>query len=131
MTAGVDLIAALEARRSLRTGRGFTLVRLAPVGAVALEDELLALERLVEAELRSTDHVQRTDRREIGVVLTETTGLAAAAPLARLRTAIATQLPVSKVRIGWATAGPSGQWQEAWRWAGAMLVADATVPAAA
>jgi hypothetical protein len=128
---GVDVIAALEARRSLRTGRGFTLVRLAPVGGAPLDGELLALERLVEAELRSTDHVQRTDRRELGVVLTETTGLAATAPLARLRMAIATELPLLKVRIGWATAGPSGQWQEAWRWAGTMLVADATVPAAA
>ena len=34
---GVDVIAALEARRSLRTGRGFTLVRLAPGFIVEIE----------------------------------------------------------------------------------------------
>ena len=131
---GLQQIAALETRRGQRSGRGFTLVRIAPIGWAVLEQELLVLERLAELQLRRTDFVQRSlPQRELGVVLVETLEPAARVPIERLRAALAAQLPDLQLGIGWCSVGPGHKhgWEEAWRWAGTMLVADAAVPAAA
>lgn len=119
-------IAAIEAERSARSGRGFALVRIAPVGWAALDHEIDALEALVSAQLRRTDFVQRVREREVGAVLIETAGEQVRAPLARIRAATASQLPKLAVRLGWASVGGGGHrsWQEAWRWAGEVLVGD-------
>ncbi len=127
-------MAALETRRGLRSGRGFTLVRIAPVGWAVLEQELLVLERIAESQLRRTDFVQHSlPHREVGLVLVETLEPAARVPIERLRAALGEQFPGLQVGIGWCCVGPGHKrgWEEAWRWAGTMLVADAAVPAAA
>ena len=125
--------AELEAERSARSGRGFSLVRIAPAGWAALESEVDELRSLVSAHLRRTDVVHRTRAREVGVVLVEAAGEQVHAPVERIRAAVARHLPALPVRIGWGSVGPGQQetWQEAWRWAGQLLVADAAVPAAA
>jgi len=120
--------AAREALRAGRTGRGFSLMRIAPAGWLALDGEIEVLTCLVEAHVRKTDAVVRV-RQEVGVLLTETTGAAASAAVARLRPAI--HMPKFEVRIGWASVMPGQEWREAWRWAGQLLVADAAIPAAA
>ncbi len=126
-------VASLEAGRIERSGRGFTLLRLAPAGWAALDEELDALANLAAASLRRTDFVQRTREREVGVVLIESMDDEVLAPVSRLRVATAQHLPRMELRIGWASVGPGQKrsWQEAWRWAGQLLVADAAVPAAA
>ncbi len=124
---------SLEGARAARSGRGFSLVRIAPLGWAALDDELDALANLMGAHLRKTDFVQRVREREVGVVLIETVNAQVHAPIVRIRAAAAEHLPRLELRIGWAAAGPGQKrsWQEAWRWAGQLLVADAAVPAAA
>ena len=126
-------VAALEALRSARTQRGFTLLRAAPAGWCALEAEVNVLASVMRAHLRKTDSVIALRDREVGVVLIETAGIEVHAPLARIRDAVERHLPRLDVRIGWASAGPGQRrtWQEAWRWAGQLLVADAAAPAAA
>ncbi|TMA28224.1 MAG: hypothetical protein E6J88_07820 [Deltaproteobacteria bacterium] len=126
-------IASLEANRCSRTGRSFSLLRVAPVGWAALDHELDALANLIGANLRRTDAVQRVREREVGVVLIESVEEQVQPPLARIRVAAALHLPKMELRVGWASVGPGQRrsWQEAWRWAGQLLVADAAVPAAA
>ena len=124
-------VAALEASRAARNGRWFSLVRVAPVGWAARDEELDQLANLIGAHLRKTDAVQRTRDREIGIVLVEAVGEETRAPLARVQVAAALHLPALELRIGCAAAGAGRTWQEAWRWAGALLVADAAIPAAA
>ncbi len=132
MTSLLD-IAALEALRTTRTQRGFSLLRAAPAGWCALEAEMDVLAAVFRAHLRKTDFVVAMREREVGVVLIETVGAEVHAPLARIRDAIERDLPRLDVRIGWASVGPGQRrtWQEAWRWAGQLLVADAAAPAAA
>ena len=122
-------IAARESLRAGRTGRGFSLVRIAPSGWLALEREMEVLMNLAEAHLRKTDYVVRVRQSEIGALLPETAGADAALAVARLRPAI--QLARLEVRIGWASVLPGQDWEEAWRWAARLLVADAAIPAAA
>lgn len=127
-------VAVQETRRGRRSGRGFTLVRIAPVGWAMQEPELTVLERFAEAQLRRTDFVQRSlPHREVGLVLVETLEPAARVPIERLRAALGAQFPALQLGIGWCSVGPGYRrgWEEAWRWAGTMLVADAAVPAAA
>jgi GGDEF domain-containing protein len=126
-------MAALEAGRAARSGRGFSLLRIAPLGWAAVDDELDALANLISANLRKTDFVQRVREREVGVVLIEAMDEEVRAPVARIRAAAVEHLPRLELRIGWASVGPGQKrsWQEAWRWAGQLLVADAAVPAAA
>lgn len=125
--------ASLEAMRTARSGRCFTLVRLAPAGWAALDAELRVLTGLVAAHLRRTDVVGLLRQREVGVVLIDAGPEQAHAPVQRIRTAAQVHLPRLEVRVGWAAVGPGQErtWQEAWRWAGQLLVADAAVPAAA
>jgi hypothetical protein len=126
-------IAALEADRAVRSGRWFSLLRLAPAGWAALELDIYMLQALVSAHLRRTDAVRALREREVGVVLVETVGDAVRVPVGRLRRAISQDFPHLEIGIGWASVGPGQQltWQDAWRWAGQLLVADAAVPAAA
>ena len=128
-------IASLEEQRALRSGRWFSLVRLAPVGWGALDLEVDVLEALVRAHLRRTDVVCRLRDREVGVLLIDTRGRKAPPAVARLRAAIGADLEELgiEVRMAWAPVGPEQQmtWHQAWSWAGQLLVADATVPAAA
>jgi hypothetical protein len=126
-------MAMAEAMRCARTGRGFTLVRVAPVGWAALDEEMDVLANVLGATLRRTDTVLRTREREVGVVLVETVGEQVHPPVARIREMVAQDLGKIEVRIGWASVGPGHRrsWEEAWRWAGQLLVADAAVPAAA
>jgi len=123
--------AVLETKRARRSGRWFTLVRIAPVGWAALEEEIEALSRVVGGVLRRTDFVHRKRDREVAVVLVETGSLETSVPLKRIRMAALERMPELQLRIGCASVGPGQQWQETWRWAGRMLVADAVVPAAA
>jgi hypothetical protein len=134
MTApSLQEIAALEAQRALRSGRWFSLLRLAPSGWAALEADISMLEALVRAHLRRTDAVRASREREVGVLLVETVGEAVRVPVGRLRRAIWRDLPHLEIGIGAASMGPGQQltWEDAWRWAGQLLVADAAVPAAA
>jgi len=126
-------VASLEASRVARSGRGFSLLRIAPLGWAALDEELDALANLAAANLRATDFVQRVREREVGVVLIESMDDQVLAPVARIRAAAEQHLPKMELRIGWASVGPGQKrsWQEAWRWAGQLLVADAAIPAAA
>jgi hypothetical protein len=134
VSAGLSLqeVASLEACRSTRTGRGFSLLRVAPAGWAALESEVEVLANLIGAHLRRTDFVQ-VRGLEVGVVLVEATEQEVHSPLSRIRAAAAVHLPRMDLRIGWASVGPGQRrtWQEGWRWAGQLLVADAAVPAAA
>ena len=125
--------ASMEAQRTARSGRGFSLLRVAPLGWKALDLEMDVLANLVAAHVRRTDFVRRVRASEVGVVLIETCGDGALSPAERVRAAAALHLPKLEVRIGWASVGPGQRrtWQEAWRWAGQLLVADAAVPAAA
>ena len=133
MTLTLHQLAAIEAGRAMRNGRWFTLVRVAPVGWAALDEEMDALANLIGANLRKTDVVQRARDREVGILLVETLGNEVIAPVQRIRVAAALHLPKMELRIGWSEAGPAQRrtWQEAWRWAGHLLVADAAIPAAA
>lgn len=131
---GLREIASLEESRAARSGRGFSLVRIAPLGWRALESDLRELERLIGAQVRKTDSVKLLPTRELAVVLVEAVDLAAQAPLARLREALQRHPAVGvQWRMGWCSVGPGQRatWQEAWRWAGTLLVADAAQPAAA
>jgi hypothetical protein len=134
VSAGLSLqeMASLEACRSARTGRGFSLLRVAPAGWAALESEVEVLANLIGAHLRRTDFVQ-VRGLEVGVVLVEAVEQEVHSPLSRIRAAAAVHLPRMDLRIGWASVGPGQRrtWQEGWRWAGQLLVADAAVPAAA
>jgi hypothetical protein len=129
----LQMVAQLEAGRSARSGRGFSLLRVAPLGWAALDDELDALAGLVSAHVRRTDFVQRVREREVGVVLIEAVGEQVLGPVARIQEAAQQHLPRMELRIGYASVGPGQKktWQEAWRWAGQLLVADAAAPAAA
>jgi GGDEF domain-containing protein len=127
----LQLFASLEAQRVARGGRGFTLVRIAPAGWAALDEELDAVATLVRAHLRRTDFAGRVGEREVGVVLVDAMHQEALAPVQRLRTAARQHLPRMELRIGWASVGPGQRWEEGWRWAGQLLVAEAAVPAAA
>jgi hypothetical protein len=126
-------IASLETSRTARSGRGFSMLRIAPAGWAALEGELDVLATLVSAHLRHTDFVERLAGREVGAVLIDAVGMEVQALLARVRVAVAMHFPNAQFLAGWASVGPGHQrtWQEAWRWAGTLLVADAAVPAAA
>jgi hypothetical protein len=126
-------IASMEAHRAVRSGRWFSLLRIAPPGWAALDSDVEELAAVVRAHLRRTDAVLRVRDREVGVVLIETVGDDVHVAVDRLRKALAAQLPWLEVRIGWASVGPGQRptWQEAWRWAGQLLVAAAAVPAAA
>lgn len=126
-------VASLEASRVARSGRGFSVLRIAPLGWAALDEELDSLANLAAANLRATDFVQRVREREVGVVLIESMDDQVLAPVARIRAAAEQHLPKMELRIGWASVGPGQKrsWQEAWRWAGQLLVADAAIPAAA
>jgi hypothetical protein len=123
--------AALEAERAARTGRGFSLLRIAPLVCGEDGGELDVLAKVVSSELRRTDFAARVGEQEVGAVLIEV--VHADAVVARLRGAIARKLPWLEMRIGWAAVGPGQQqtWQEGWKWAGQLLVADAAVRVAA
>ncbi len=128
----LEEFATLESKRARRTGRWFSIARIAPVGWAALDEEVAALACLVEAFLRHTDFVVRKREREVDVVLVETTGAAAVnVALERILQAAAERMPELQLKIGCSAVGPDRQWQEAWRWAGALLVANAAAPAAA
>jgi hypothetical protein len=126
-------IAALEAQRTARTQRGFSLLRVAPAGYCALELEIELLAEVLQAHLRKTDFVIPMRSREVAVVLIESVGEEVQAPLARVREVVGRHMEHLDVRIGWASVGPRDlqTWQEAWRWAGQLLVAHAAAPAAA
>jgi hypothetical protein len=122
--------AALEAQRTARSGRGFSLLRIAP-GALADGGEVDVLANVVASTLRRSDFAVQVREREVGAVLIEV--VQADAVVARLRAVIGQKLPWMEARIGWAAVGPGQQrtWQEGWKWAGQLLVADAAVRAAA
>ena len=119
----------LEGHRSQRSGRPFTVVRLAPPMRAAGERELHLLRMLVQTELRRTDLVQVMGG-EVVAFLAETAGAQVLPPLGRVQGALSRGLLDFEPRVAWASVGPGhrGSWQEAWRWAGALLVAE---PAAA
>jgi hypothetical protein len=126
-------VASQEAHRAVRSGRWFSLLRVAPPGWVALDSDMEQVLALVRAYVRRTDAVVRVRDREVGVVLVETVGHEVNVPVERLRDAFAVHVPWLELRIGWASVGPGQRptWQDAWRWAGQLLVAAAAVPAAA
>lgn len=125
-------VAEKEQLRTARSGRGFTLLRIAPAGWAARDAEVAALKALVEAHVRKTDFVLLVRGREVGVVLVDTVGVGAFCAVTRLRPVLREPADLG-VRIGWASVGPGQRrtWEEAWRWAGQLLVADAAIPAAA
>lgn len=125
-------VALVESQRTARSGRGFSLLRIAPLGWLALEEEMRCLEALVSARLRGTDFVTRVRDCEVGVVLIETVDGEVAAPLQRVREAAVAHFPKLDLRFGWASVGPrqGNTWQEAWRWAGEVLLGDGARAAA-
>ena len=126
-------VASQEAHRAVRSGRWFSVLRIAPPGWVALDSDMEEIVALVRAHLRRTDAVLRVRGREVGVVLFDTVADDVQVPVERLRDVFALQLPWLELRVGWASVGPGQRptWQDAWRWAGQLLVAAAAVPAAA
>jgi hypothetical protein len=127
----IEDFASREQKRARRGGKWFSVVRVAPVGWGALDEEVEALTRIVEGALRRTDFVQRRRDREVGVVLVETSGSQLDVPLARIRKASALYMPDLRLLVSAAPVEPGRQWEEAWRWAGELLLANAAVPAAA
>jgi hypothetical protein len=123
--------AALEAQRTARSGRGFSLLRIAPASWSWRGGEMEVLANVVASQLRKTDLAMSVREREVGAVLIEL--VQAEVVVARVRGAIGRKLPWMEVRIGWAAVGPGQQrtWQEGWKWAGQLLVADGAVKAAA
>jgi len=126
-------IATTEVQRAVRSDRWFSMLRVAPAGWAALDADIAVIEAVVRAHLRRTDQVVRVREREIGVVLIEAPGDCVQVPLDRVREALARHLPQLDMRVGWASVGPGHRptWQDAWRWAGQLLIAGASVPAAA
>jgi hypothetical protein len=123
--------ASLEEHRTARSGRCFSLLRIAPAGWAADARELEALEGLVAANLRRTDVVLRVRDRELGIVLVE---LAQAEEVVRrLRPVLAAAVAGVEMKFGWGAVGPghARTWQEGWRWAGQLLLVDGEVRAAA
>jgi len=123
--------AALEEQRTARSGRAFSLLRIAPASWSSNGGEMEVLANVVSSQLRRTDFAMSVREREVGAVLIEL--VQADVVVTRLRGAIGQKLPWMEVRIGWAAVGPGQQrtWQEGWKWAGQLLVADAAVKAAA
>ncbi len=133
---GVDAffqLVADEEERSARLLRPFAILRIEARAAVETGSELVALYRAVAGALRRTDRVQAVGGRELAALLTEADAPQADAALARVRRALDAHGGRFRARFGAACARPAAgdTWQEAWAMAGALLVADGAVPAAA
>lgn len=131
---GADFFRVLadEEVRSARLARPFAILRVEAHGGLDSGSELVAFYRSVAGALRRTDRVQAVGGRELAALLTDADAPQADAALARVRSALASQGRF-RARLGAACARPEvgDTWLEAWRMAGALLVADGAVPAAA
>lgn len=113
-----------EARRTSRTGRPFTVLRIAPPGRPDAE-EMERLLAVVEGELRKSDIVCELSG-EVVAMLIDTAEHHAPAVLERLGAAFRKAQLIFELRFAWASVGPMHEpcWERAWRMAGALLVAN-------
>jgi hypothetical protein len=114
-----------EGRRTSRSGRPFTLLRIAPP-AYAGREALDGLRELVETTLRNTD-VVREFASEVFAMLIDTAGHHAPAAVERLEKGFHKARLGYEPRIAWASIGAGHEpcWEKAWGLAGALLVARA------
>jgi hypothetical protein len=122
--SGVVRLLEREARRTSRTGRPFTVLRIGPPALTDLE-EIARLGTVVESALRSTDFVFQAGG-EVVAMLIDTAEHHAPAAVERLGTAFCKARLRFVPRIAWASIGPMHEpsWEKAWRMAGALLVAS-------
>jgi len=118
-----------EADRCSEQARPLAVLRIEARNAMPTVRDLFALYRAVAGGLRRSDRVHAVGGVELAAILADADGCRADAVAGRVRAA-ALSSGRWRVRLGCATVGPAG-WQEAWRLAGALLIADAAVPAAA
>jgi hypothetical protein len=113
-----------EARRTSRTGRPFTVLRIGPPARTDSE-ELERLLVLVEGELRKSDLVCELGG-ETAAILIDTAEHHVPAVVERLGWALRKARLGFEPRIAWASVGPMHEpcWEKAWRMAGALLVSN-------
>jgi hypothetical protein len=129
--SGVFHLLAEEGERSARLSRAFAVLRIEARGGLETEADLLLLYRTVAGALRRCDRVQAVGGRELAAILTDVNDLQADGAANRVRAALGAHSCRWRARLGWACAQPGEAWQHAWRMAGALLVADGVIPAAA
>jgi hypothetical protein len=121
---GWERLLDVEARRTSRTGRPFTLLRIGPPARIDLA-ELERLLVIVEGVLRKSDLVSELGG-EVAAILIDTAEHHAPAVVERLDPAFRKARLGFEPRIAWASVGPMHEpcWERAWRMAGALLVAN-------
>ena len=121
---GWERLLEREARRTSRTGRPFTVLRIAPPGRTDVE-EMERLLAAVESELRKSDIVCELSG-EVVAMLIDTAEHHAPAAVERLGAAFRKARLGFELRFAWASVGPMHEpcWERAWRMAGALLVAN-------
>ncbi len=132
-----DRVVLSESARCRRYHRPVTVALVDAVGLGDLAGEwgwdvaeraLAACARRLAREIRSSDHIARIDRTRFGVLLTETTEIAAINFVERARQACERELAAygGRVRIGfgWASPPPTGDLSDAIAIAVRRLAAD-------
>jgi hypothetical protein len=121
---GLERLLDREARRTSRTGRPFTVLRIGPP-ALTSPERLERLRIVIEVELRKTDLVHEASG-EVVAMLIDTAEHHAPAVVERLDAAFRKARLGFEPRIAWASVGPMHEpcWERAWRMAGALLVAN-------
>ena len=110
--------------------RPFGILRIEGRGVERARD-LLFLYRLVAGVLRRSDRVVAVGGTGLAVLLRDADAARVDAVASRVRSAVS-QSARFRLQLGGASVGPrAGGWEEAWRMAGALLVADGSIPAAA
>jgi hypothetical protein len=122
--SGWERLLDVETRRTSRTGRPFTVLRIGPPARIDIED----LERLlvvVEGVLRKSDLVSELGG-EVAAILIDTAEHHAPAAVERLDAAFRKARLKFELRVAWASVGPMHEpcWERAWRMAGALLWAS-------
>ena len=119
-----------EAERARHLSRPLTILRVEAPGVRNLV-ELARVYRAVAGALRTCDRICSLGGHELAVVLADTDAHRAEAPCERVRAALRIRAAGLAPRLGAGHISAGSTWQEAWRMAGALLLADGTVPAAA
>ncbi len=132
-----DRLIISESARVRRYKRPATVVLVEVVGIDSLarlwgprvaEHALAAAARILAREIRTSDHIARVDRLRFGLLLTETTEIAAINFVERARAACERDLQVAteavNVAFGWASPPKSGDLSDAMALAAERLAAE-------
>ena len=132
-----DRLIISESARVRRYKRPATVVLVEVVGIDALarlwgmrvaEHALAAAARILAKEIRTSDHIARLERLRFGILLTETTEIAAINFVERARAACERDLQVAteavNVAFGWASPPKSGDLSDAMALASKRLAAE-------